>query len=73
MEPEKPQKRKSLRVRVLEFFRDNPTEELTHQLLYAKFGCPKWTAVGVIRELVADGVLESVHVIRLRSAGIAKD
>ncbi len=56
----------SLKGRVRRFYFDNPTEELTHNMLRQKFGISKWTAVWVLRELVEEGLLESVHVIRLR-------
>ena len=62
-----------LKDRVKRFYADNPREELTHASLRAKFGLSKWTAVWVLRELVEEGVLESVHVIRLRTEGIAKE
>ena len=62
-----------LKARVKRFFLDNPREELTHALLREKFACSKWTAVWLLRELVEEGVLESVHVIRLRTEGIAKE
>lgn len=62
-----------LKERVKRFYADNPSEELTHTLLREKFSCSKWTAVWILRELIAEGVLESVHVIRLRTKGIAKE
>lgn len=62
-----------LKARVKRFYAERPDEELTHASLRAKFGLSKWTAVWVLRELVEEGVLESVHVIRLRSKGIAKE
>lgn len=67
--------RKTLNVkyRVKCYFATNPTEELTHPMLREKFGISKWTAVWVLRELVEEGLLESVHIIRLRSQGIAKE
>lgn len=62
-----------LKERVKRFYADNPSEELTHALLREKFACSKWTAVWILRELVEEGILESVHVIRLRTKGIAKE
>jgi len=60
---------RGLKARVKRFYFDNPDEELTHALLRAKFGITKWTAVWLLRELVEEGILESVHVIRLRMKG----
>lgn len=63
----------SLKFRVKCYFEDHPQDELTHAALREKFGMTKWTAVWVLRELVEDECLESVHIIRLRSKGIAKE
>lgn len=68
-----PRKVLSLKLRVKAFYRDNPGEELTHQQFRDKFSCSKWTAVWIIRTLIEEGLLESPHVIRLRSEGIAKE
>lgn len=62
-----------LKYRVRCYFDDNPDEELTHAQLREKFSMSKWTAVWVLRELVEEGYMESVHIIRLRSQGIAKE
>lgn len=68
-----PRKALNLKFRVKCFFAANPDEELTPTLLREKFGLTKWTGRWVLRELVEEGTLESVHVIRLRTSGIAKE
>jgi hypothetical protein len=62
-----------LKYRVRCFFRDNPQEELTHSLLRSKFGCTVATSKWLVSTLVEEGLVESVHVIRLRTMGIAKE
>lgn len=56
--------RGGLRYRLLEFFRNNPGEELTHDDLVVKFGVNKRTAEGAIAQMKSLGELESVHIIR---------
>jgi hypothetical protein len=63
----------NLKFRIKCYFDNNPTEELTHAMLREKFSISAWTAKWVLHELVAEGKLESVHVIRLRVNGIAKE
>lgn len=63
----------SLKFRVKCFFRDNPDEELTPAAFRAKFGCTEATRRWLIVTLGEEGLLESVHVIRLRVKGIAKE
>lgn len=58
---------------VRRFFLANPDEELTFEQLALKFGCTVWTARHAVRELKEAGLIESVHVIRNRSKGIAKE
>jgi hypothetical protein len=68
-----PRKVLSLKLRVKRFYADNPEEELTYPALMAKFSCSKWAARWIVRTLVEEGECESVHVIRLRVQGIAKE
>jgi len=65
--------RPSLVVRVRSYYANNPEEELTYAGVTAKFGCTYETARKVVSALVAVGCLESVHVIRLRTKGVAKE
>lgn len=68
-----PKVRLGLKHRVKCYFRDNPQEELTHPVLRVKFGCTVATAKWLVATLVEEGLIESVHVIRLRSMGIARE
>jgi hypothetical protein len=63
----------SLKLRVKRFYTENPTEELTYPGVMEKFSCTKWAARWIVRTLVEDGFIESVHVIRLRTQGIARE
>lgn len=63
---------KSLCCKIAGFFDENPDEELTFQGLSDKFNAPVKTVRNVVAELVQSGKVESVHVIRLPSKGIAR-
>lgn len=63
----------NLKFRVKCFFRDHPDEELTPTDFRLKFGVTEATRRWLIVALAQEGLLESVHVIRLRSKGIAKE
>lgn len=52
--------------RLAEFFRENPTEELELADLYAKFGDKRNTLRMALYRLVEEGVLESVHIVRVK-------
>lgn len=58
--------KKSLTARIREFFEANPDEELTHQDILTKFECNPRTAETALAKLRMAGVLESVHVVRLK-------
>lgn len=49
------------------FFLDNPEEELTYEQVQIKFSVPRSTAKAALRDLYAEGLLESVRVIRLKT------
>lgn len=68
-----PRKVLHLKMRIKRFFAERPDEELSHELIMAKFGCTYRASRWVVSELIEDGLLESVHTIRLRSAGKAKE
>lgn len=61
-----------LKSRLTTFFADNPDEELTYAILVQKFDIGMEHARAVVQSLCVDGTLESVHVIRARTKGIAK-
>jgi hypothetical protein len=69
-----PRKVLSLKLRVRRFFADHPDEELTAADFRSKFNCSEATRRWIMVALGGEGgELESVHVIRLRSKGIARD
>lgn len=54
------------------FFLSNPSEELTYSDLVVKFDCPtNDIARQYVKELKREGLIESVHVIRLAAKGRA--
>ena len=55
------------------FYLDNPAEELTYALIQAKYGCSYRVALYVVETLAEEGLIERVHVIRLRARGIAEE
>jgi Fic family protein len=57
--------------RIAEYFRQNPEEELLIGDVYAKFDVNPKTLRTAIRRLKEEGVLESVHVIRVKRGGAA--
>lgn len=59
--------------RLRAFYAANPSEELTFLAISIKFSCTLWTARHAVYALVDAGELESVHVIRLREKGMAKE
>ncbi|MCW1958147.1 MAG: hypothetical protein KIH64_006295 [Mycobacterium sp.] len=59
--------------RIRAFFAANPEEELTFAMLQSKFGCTLWTARRAVYDLIEAGDLESVHVVRRRERGIARE
>jgi Fic family protein len=64
--------RRSVRAWLVQFYRDNPQEELSFADIVKKYGCSLWTARQAVYELQRDGVLESVHVVRTRIKGMGK-
>ena len=56
---------------VRQFFTDNPDEELTPPQVRAKFNLSQSQFYEVMKTLAAEGLLESVHVVRNRRMGIA--
>lgn len=68
-----PRKVLSLKLRVKRFFLDNPDEEVTPAEFRAKWSCTEATRRWLIVALAEEGLLESVHVIRLRAKGIARE
>lgn len=65
--------RQNLVLRVRSYYLANPDEELTYQAIVTKFGCTLWTARRTVYVLIEQGFLESVHVVRKREKGIAKE
>lgn len=61
----------TLTGRMRRFFVDNPDEEMTFELLAVKFDAPVDAVRSVVRVLREAGVVESLHVIRHPSKGIA--
>jgi hypothetical protein len=61
-----------VKARMAAFFRRNPDEELTFEQAILKFEANNNTMRQGVQELVREGLLESVHVVRLRSRGVAK-
>ena len=59
--------------RVRRFFVENADEELTYSLMMKKFDLNSNQVHSIVNKLRAKGLLESVHVIRLRTKGIARD
>lgn len=57
---------KGVALRLLEFYRNNPTEELTFRHIMVKYGCTLWTARKAVYQLERDGQIESVHIIRAK-------
>lgn len=69
-----PRKVLSLKLRVRRFFADHPDEELTAADFRSKFNCSEATRRWIMVALGGEGgEIESVHVIRLRAKGIAKE
>lgn len=63
----------NLKYRVKCFFAANPEEELTPAEFRIKFNCTEHARRWLMGELGGEhGELESVHVVRLRTSGIAK-
>jgi DNA-binding IclR family transcriptional regulator len=62
----------SFRSRLLDYFARNPDEELSYAGVVAKFGISEKSARNIVPSLARQGLLESVHVIRLRSKGVAR-
>lgn len=52
--------------RLIEFFNQNPTEELTHRDIAAKMGVTYDGARTMVSRLRKAGDIEVVHVVRLR-------
>jgi hypothetical protein len=61
-----------VKARMARFFRTNPEEELTFEQAILKFSANNYTLRQGVQELVKEGLLESVHVVRLKSRGVAK-
>ena len=59
-------KRQGISIRLMQYFRENPGEELKFSDVAIKFGCTLWTARSAVYRLQALGELESVHVIRAK-------
>lgn len=54
--------------RIAQYFSDNPHEELTYSDIAAKFSATERSAYSRVSELCLDGTLETVTVIRRKSA-----
>lgn len=63
----------SVAGRLRRFFIENPDEELTRADMVAKFGSSFKNIDASLTALRAEGLLESVHVTRLRTKGIASN
>ncbi|WP_428414413.1 hypothetical protein [Methylibium sp.] len=61
----------SLAARIRKFFLDNPDEEMTYELLTAKFGAHHQTVRDAVRVLRDEGLLEALHVVRRVEKGRA--
>lgn len=57
--------------KLLEFFVNNPDEELTYDDIAAKFDVNRHQAMNAVNRLHQAGKLESVHVVRLPQKGRA--
>jgi Fic family protein len=57
--------------KLVQFFEDNPDEELTLQIAVIKFNASPVAVQTAISRLVEAGVLESIKVIRLPAKGRA--
>ncbi len=64
---------RSVTAWLTQFYTDNPDEELTFADIATKYGCSLWTARTAVYNLQREGVLESVHVIRTRVRGMARE
>lgn len=62
----------SAQSRLRQFFIDNPDEELGFKDAAEKLGVPVRTVRAAVKELRAEGVIESVHVIRRAEKGRAR-
>ena len=67
---DKPQKLSDV---IGEYFEANADEEMTYADISQKFGCTIEAARQAVYAAMDSGVIESVHVIRNRSKGIAKE
>jgi len=63
----------ALTRRITSYFQSNPDEELSIADMATKFGCTKHCVTTAIGRIKPEGVIESVHVVRLRARGIASD
>ena len=61
-----------LATRVRQFFADNPDEELTLDDMAAKFDASLVSCRSAVKDLVREGGIESVHVVRARSKGMGR-
>lgn len=61
----------SLPARIAAFYAANPDEELTYEQMLVKFNATRTGINEAMKRLRAIGLLESVHVIRLRAKGSA--
>lgn len=60
--------------RLMAWLKANPDEELTPQQVAARFDCTLHAAYEAVRHLQRAGEqIESVHVVRMRSKGIASE
>lgn len=58
--------RVSVRDRLKQFFAWAPDEELSFADIVQKYGCTLWTARHAVYDLQRDGVLESIHIVRVK-------
>ncbi len=56
----------SLENRIRQFFLNNPDEELSYMDMATKFDCSRDSARNAVAELRKAGMLESLHVVRMR-------
>lgn len=61
----------SLAARIRQFFVDNPDEEMTYELLTAKFSVHHQSVRDAVRALRDEGLLETLHVVRRVEKGRA--
>jgi DNA-binding IscR family transcriptional regulator len=64
--------KRGVEYRLMAFFLENPDEELLLADVKEKFKCTPAHARKSVEALTSQGLVESVHIVRLKAKGMAK-